>query len=284
MAEPSPSAPPSAPPAAPPAGPPVPERLLTAASEIFAARGYAATTVREVIARAGTNLNAISYHFGGKEQLYAAVMRYQAELAERAHPRAPDRYAHPDPAVVLGRVVEDFITRLLDPASLLPRLYARELMDPSPAFAMADAGRAEHQALHDAVAALLGPGAGADAVARCARSVYAQCAYFMFVRHLLPQFELATFECDNSRDSLESQVKWDIVFAALADWRDTSAVRELLKTAFDAMHNSPRIAITRMLDLSGAVQRTPISTAKDLYGQLLAYFSFAVRNPTRVTI
>ena len=57
------------------AGDDVPARLLSAGAEVFAAKGYDAAPIREIVARARTNLNAVNYHFGGKENLYAAVMR-----------------------------------------------------------------------------------------------------------------------------------------------------------------------------------------------------------------
>lgn len=171
------------------AGDDVPARLLAAGAEVFAAKGYDAATIREIVARARANLNAVNYHFGSKEKLYAAVMRHQAELAKKAHPPRPGPAGGASPEETIERTVEDFLTLLLDPDSLLPRLYARELLSPSAAYAQADVGGSEHQALHDAVAALLGPGADPAEVNRCARSVYAQCAYFMFVRHLLPMME-----------------------------------------------------------------------------------------------
>jgi AcrR family transcriptional regulator len=53
----------------------VPDRLLAAATTLFAARGYEGTSVRAICAAAETNLNAVTYHFGGKKALYAAVIR-----------------------------------------------------------------------------------------------------------------------------------------------------------------------------------------------------------------
>ena len=52
----------------------VPARLIAAATPLFAARGYEGTSVRAICAAAETNLNAVSYHFGGKQGLYAAVI------------------------------------------------------------------------------------------------------------------------------------------------------------------------------------------------------------------
>ena len=50
------------------------ERLLEAAGEVFSERGYEKATVREIVKRAKTNLNAVNYHFRDKEQLYVAVL------------------------------------------------------------------------------------------------------------------------------------------------------------------------------------------------------------------
>ena len=49
------------------------ERLLTAAAELFAERGFRGATMRAIAARAGTNLAAANYHFGSKEKLYREV-------------------------------------------------------------------------------------------------------------------------------------------------------------------------------------------------------------------
>src|SRR4030095_12192205 len=58
------------------------QRLLEAAGEVFAARGFRAATVREICQRAQANLAAVNYHFGDKERLYAAVLQYTFHCAE----------------------------------------------------------------------------------------------------------------------------------------------------------------------------------------------------------
>ncbi len=54
------------------------ERLLAAAHLLFSRSGYAATPVREICNVARANPGAVSYHFGGKRQLYRAVLRRAA--------------------------------------------------------------------------------------------------------------------------------------------------------------------------------------------------------------
>jgi AcrR family transcriptional regulator len=58
---------------------PVRQRVLTAARELFAQRGYEGTSVRDITARAKANLAAITYHFGSKEALFHTVLRSVAE-------------------------------------------------------------------------------------------------------------------------------------------------------------------------------------------------------------
>jgi TetR/AcrR family transcriptional regulator len=49
-------------------------RLLAAAIELFARKGYAATTVREIVDAAGVTKPVLYYHFGSKEGIYLALM------------------------------------------------------------------------------------------------------------------------------------------------------------------------------------------------------------------
>src|SRR3954469_3908219 len=48
-------------------------KILGAALECFAQKGFAATTIDDVRGRSGASTGSIYHHFGGKEQLAAAV-------------------------------------------------------------------------------------------------------------------------------------------------------------------------------------------------------------------
>jgi AcrR family transcriptional regulator len=48
-------------------------RILDTAERLFAAQGFAATSLRSVTSEAGVNLAAVHYHFGSKEGLIRAV-------------------------------------------------------------------------------------------------------------------------------------------------------------------------------------------------------------------
>lgn len=60
-----------------------PERILDAATRLFAALGYDGTSTRMIAEAAGLNVATVAYHVGGKRDLYLAVME-RAHQAERA--------------------------------------------------------------------------------------------------------------------------------------------------------------------------------------------------------
>jgi len=57
------------------AGGEVRERLLAGATGLFASKGYAATTVREIVERAGVTKPVLYYYFRSKEGIYLELMR-----------------------------------------------------------------------------------------------------------------------------------------------------------------------------------------------------------------
>ncbi len=50
-------------------------RILDAAENLFAARGYHNTSLREITKTAGVNLAAVNYHFGSKDSLFEEVFK-----------------------------------------------------------------------------------------------------------------------------------------------------------------------------------------------------------------
>lgn len=59
------------------------ERIIEVALPLFAAHGYAGTSVRTVASAAGVNVATLAYHFSDKEGLYdTIVQRLHTELAE----------------------------------------------------------------------------------------------------------------------------------------------------------------------------------------------------------
>jgi AcrR family transcriptional regulator len=116
------------------------QRVLDAASELFAAHGFHGTTARDIAERAGVNLAAAHYHFGSKEALYLEVLRAQFDAVTAALERRGARLpAHARPgraaleALLRARIVAMLEVLMGPPPGLHGTLMLREMCDPSAA-------------------------------------------------------------------------------------------------------------------------------------------------------
>ena len=113
------------------------ERLLDAAEDLFAGRGYAATSVRSIVAAAGCNLAAVNYHFGSKRRLYQEVFRRRLGTLREQRLSAVQTAAatageNGDLEATLLAFARAFLAPLHDdPRGRQPlRLMLREVVDP----------------------------------------------------------------------------------------------------------------------------------------------------------
>ncbi|WP_433682394.1 TetR/AcrR family transcriptional regulator [Nocardia sp. CA-119907] len=96
------------------------EDLLAAAKQCLAERGYARTTVRDIVAASGSNLAAINYHFGTRDKLLnQAMMESSATAVQQILESLPDRAAA-DPAARL----REFLQRLIASFTENPALWS----------------------------------------------------------------------------------------------------------------------------------------------------------------
>jgi len=110
-------------------------RLLEAAGQVFAEKGFDRATGKEICERAGTNTAAVNYYFGGIEGLYAAVVR---EAHDRFVPFAAASAAvagKADARAKLEAILELLLRTLTGPvgSSWALRVLVREIAAPSPA-------------------------------------------------------------------------------------------------------------------------------------------------------
>jgi AcrR family transcriptional regulator len=55
------------------------DKILAAAKELFAQKGFDGTSTREIVNAAGVNISLIAYHFGGKENLFFSMFDHFME-------------------------------------------------------------------------------------------------------------------------------------------------------------------------------------------------------------
>jgi AcrR family transcriptional regulator len=112
-------------------------RILDTAERLFSEQGYAATSLRSIIADAGVNLAAVHYHFHSKEALLEALILRRSVPANLERLALLDRFEKEagDHPPSLEKVIEAFVAPTLhmsrDPQSggmvfmkLLGRLHA----------------------------------------------------------------------------------------------------------------------------------------------------------------
>src|SRR5688500_18362081 len=92
------------------------QRLLKAAEELFALRGYDGATVRDICDRAGMNVASVSYHFGDKERLYVEALKH-AHVCSMRGPPFPEPTPETPPAEKLRGFIEVMVARMHVPAS-----------------------------------------------------------------------------------------------------------------------------------------------------------------------
>lgn len=107
-------------------------RLLYAALALFAEKGFAKTSTREIAAAAGTNIASISYYFGDKAGLYAAT------FTEPMGGAMPDFIAmYEAPGLPIAEALRIFMAGYLEPLKhgdivrQCMRLHLREMLEPS---------------------------------------------------------------------------------------------------------------------------------------------------------
>lgn len=158
------------------------ERLIEAAGEVFARRGYREATIREICIAAGANVAAVNYHFGDKDRLYLAVLQETHEASVTHFP--PDMGVSEDdpPEVRLDAFVRSLLMRLLHEGrpAWHAQLMAREMSDPSPALEalVEQSVRPMWKRLTGICRELLGEKATKRAVDACAASVVGQCLHY----------------------------------------------------------------------------------------------------------
>jgi AcrR family transcriptional regulator len=166
------------------------ERLIAAASTLFAARGFHATPVRDIAAHARVNLAAGNYHYGSKKALYLEVLRAQfaavrSLLARRGATR-PAAQLRQLPRAALAALVQARTRAMLElligpPPGLHGTLMQREMVDPSEALpVIVDEFIAPMVHEMEEIVALLVPGLPRQAVQRCVFSIMGQVLFYRF--------------------------------------------------------------------------------------------------------
>jgi AcrR family transcriptional regulator len=158
-------------------------RLLDAAGEVFALRGFHSATMKEITERAQASLASINYHFSDKAELYAAVFReLETQCASELRSLITPTDLHVNPRQRLTFFIAAFMDRLL--GSQHPAwqrmLIGREFLQPSGMFDsfIKNVIRPINDTVESIVAELMGLEKSDMKVALVAASILSQCLYY----------------------------------------------------------------------------------------------------------
>jgi AcrR family transcriptional regulator len=112
------------------------DRIFKAAERLFAERGYEATSVRAIVAKARVNQAAINYHFAGKDGLYREVLRTAFRALTEQQLSHAQELKDMSREQALGEFVRHQLRPLLarDEFSRHIRLFNWETARPTPVF------------------------------------------------------------------------------------------------------------------------------------------------------
>lgn len=197
-------------------GPGTRRRLLDAAAELFATRGYRGVSVRDICEQACTNVAAVNYHFGSKDKLHAAALDHARERAIREAPAspAPGHKGPLSPQQKLRRHLGGLMQRafVTGPAGWYMQIVLREMVDPTPALrdTLEKALAPQQRRLEAIVGQVVGQDPDTDRVRDLASTVLASAIYFQNCRpaieHLRPGFTFEQQTADRVADTLAAMV------------------------------------------------------------------------------
>jgi AcrR family transcriptional regulator len=185
-------------------------RLIEAAGEEFADKGFECARVRAICDRAGANVAAVNYHFGDKEQLYVETVLHAHRCG--MEPADADLPVPDDPTEQLRSFIHDFLKHVLaihNPDDWRHQLMLREMIHPTSAsdVLIREAIRPKSDRLH-AILARLCPDADDRKRNALAFSVIGQCLHYRMARpiaeRLIGSEAFAALDTDYLTDHITS--------------------------------------------------------------------------------
>jgi len=165
------------------------DRILEAAGEVFAECGFRSATIRRICQRAGVNIAAINYYFGGKEKLYSEVLRHWSEYALRKYPLLLGLGEEAPVEEQLKAFVRSLLFRLLDKGkpAWFGKLMAREMTEPTQAFErlVKEVVRPRDRILASIVQKKIGASVDEERIRLVCASIIGQCIYYYNARAIM---------------------------------------------------------------------------------------------------
>ena len=190
------------------------DRLLTAASRIFAEHGFQESTIADISEQAETNIASVNYHFGDKETLYLEAWRYAFNQELVIYP-CDGGVSEDAPAEqrLAGRI-RSLIARVVDENSYSFAIINKEMAQPTRL--LADILEKEIYPQRMKMLALLkeclGQSATEQRIQYCHISIMGQCFQLLRLKHMQSAKHFPNYPSDlsDSRAFAEHVVQFSL--------------------------------------------------------------------------
>ncbi len=204
------------------------EKLLKAAAEVFAEKGYRKTTIAQICRRAKANVAAVNYHFASKDGLYVEVWKKAFEHALKIYPANGGLPETAPPKQRLEALIHCHLHRILDDGTLgyAGQILLQELGEPTEVIGniMLDAIAPLRKIARKILSELLGAAANERNIRFCELSIVHQCIAIGFrkSRKNLPRI----FKEEITKDMIDELAEHITMFSVAG----IEAVRKKCKT------------------------------------------------------
>ena len=188
------------------------QRVLEAAGEVFAEKGFAKATIREIVDRARANINAVNYYFRDKRGLYVALFEHAHEIVggKDSDVFAMNRHLPPEGRLraMIAHVLHGFI--LTKRAPWEDRLMLREMIEPTGVIEIVVERfiQPRFEELVAIVRELVPRHTSRLSVQLCAQSILGQCVHIARGRHvvsrLIPELDYTPAGIEKLTDHVTS--------------------------------------------------------------------------------
>lgn len=161
-------------------------RLLTAASRIFAEKGFQEATIAEICEQAETNIASVNYHFRDKETLYLESWRFAFKRELNLYPPDGGFLTNASAEQRLAGRIKSMIKRVADDKSYSFMIIHKEMAQPTRLLTDILEKEINPQRLQllGLLKECLGQAASDQQIQYCHASIMGQCFHLLRLKHI----------------------------------------------------------------------------------------------------
>jgi AcrR family transcriptional regulator len=186
------------------------QKLIEAACEVFSQKGYREATIADICAQAQSNIAAVNYHFGDKENLYAHAWRYAFDQSLEAYPPEGELTEDAPANERLKARISSLINRILDEGKVgyFSRMLFAEMATPTNSIdeVIGEAVMPQREKMFTILAKLLGEAATSENICLCGMCIMNMCSMFAMNTRLRKKIFLQNPHIKISKEMLTEHI------------------------------------------------------------------------------